>query len=266
MGTAALMALVYTILSIDPAGSRTIRTPISIFSCMALSAGFLLFEGRSKAPFLPKDMWHSPPLPACAAIIALSSAASYASVFASFFMRDVMGCRPITVGLAFLPSSIGTAAVSLVLTEKLTTRFGIKNSLLLSLATSFVGLLLLADVRARGNLVTDVVPAIALLGIGCGSAYNQTLLAATNKAAAIGPGFASALIGSSAVVGGTLGLAVFGTVSAMYRNSVATTDAPIIAAVMAEYRVVFLVAAAAVILAMVVAATSLRSSSPATND
>ena len=82
-----------------------------------------------------------------------------------------------------------------------------------SIAVAAVGLVLFARAPADGNFVQDVLPAMVLMGLGAGVAFNPVLLAAMSDAKPEEAGLASGLINTSQQVGGALGLAILATVA-----------------------------------------------------
>ena len=106
-----------------------------------------------------------------------------AALFAWFFlsalyMQLVLDYTPFQVGLAFLPSNLIMGAFSLGLSAKIVMRFGIKRPLGAGLLFAAAGLALFARAPVEANFWIDVLPAMTLLGIGGGIAFNPVLLAA----------------------------------------------------------------------------------------
>ena len=82
------------------------------------------------------------------------------------------------------------AVFSLGLSAKLVMRFGIRGPLAWGLALAALGLALFARAPIDGSFTLDVLPAMVLLGLGAGVAFNPMLLAAARRrrAVALRPG------------------------------------------------------------------------------
>jgi len=88
-----------------------------------------------------------------------------AILFASFFisalyLQLVLGYNALHVGLAFLPESLLMAVVSVGVSAKLVTRFGLRVPLSVGLVLAAAGLLLLARGPVVGHYATDVLPSM----------------------------------------------------------------------------------------------------------
>ena len=99
---------------------------------------------------------------------------------------------PLEVGLAFLPSMVIWGSSSLLLSDRLVMRFGIRPPLIAGLALMAVGLLLLVRTPVEGTFLIDVLPATLAVGLGAGIGFNPILLAAMSGVAPTEAGLASA--------------------------------------------------------------------------
>jgi MFS family permease len=192
-----------------------------------------------------------------------------AGLFAWFFisalyLQLVLGLGPMQVGLAFLPANVIMAICSLGISAKLVMRFGIRGPLIVGLLLAAFGLLLFAR-ATMDNVWVDVVPAMALLGIGSGIAFNPLLLAAMNDVPASDSGLASGMVNTSFMMGGALGLAVLASMAAARTQQAAALGAGTVEALNAGYQLAFAVGAGFAILAAVIGAVMFKKAgSPAT--
>jgi hypothetical protein len=97
----------------------------------------------------------------------------------------------------------------------------------------------------------DVVPAMALLGVGAGIAFNPLLLAAMNDVPAHESGLASGMVNTSFMMGGAVGLAVLASLAAAKTKASAAGGPLTIDALNTGYHWAFGAGAAFVLLAMV---------------
>ena len=146
----------------------------------------------------------------------LWAAAMFAWFFLSaLYLQLVLGYSPLEVGLAFLPANLIMAAFSLGLSAKLVMRFGIRRPLAVGhAARRGAGSLLFARAPVDGSFLVDVLPAMILLGIGAGMAFNPVLLAAMSDVEPQESGLASGVVNTAFMMGGALGLAVLASLAA----------------------------------------------------
>jgi MFS family permease len=171
------------------------------------------------------------------------------AMFAWFFLSAlylqlVLGYSPLEVGVAFLPGNIIMGILSIGLSAKLVLRFGIKPPLVVGLGLAAFGLLLFARAPVDGNFVVDVLPAMILLGLGAGMAFNPVLLAAMSDVEPTEAGLASGVVNTSFMMGGALGLAVLASVAASRTDTLLAAGESQAAALTGGYHVAFFLGAA----------------------
>ena len=93
-------------------------------------------------------------------------------------------------------------------------RFGIRGPLAWGLALAALGLALFARAPIDGSFTLDVLPAMVLLGLGAGVAFNPMLLAAMSDVEPSRSGLASGLVNTAFMMGGALGLAALASLAA----------------------------------------------------
>ena len=86
--------------------------------------------------------------------------------------------------------------------------------------------LLFTRAPVDGHYVTDVLPAMLLLGAGVGVAFPALMTLAMSGATQEDAGLASGLVNTTAQVGGALGLAVLATLSATRSESLPRRGEP----------------------------------------
>ena len=252
--TTSLMLAVYAIVNGNDAGWRSARTLGLLAAAAVLAAVFLLIESRVRNPLMPLRLFRLRNLSTANVVGALWAAAMFAWFFISaLYMQLVLGYSAMQIGLAFLPANLIMAAFSLGLSAKLVMRFGIRLPLAAGLALSAAGLALFALSPADGSFVLHVLPAMILLGVGCGMALNPVLLAAMNDVAQDESGLASGVVNTAFMMGGALGLAVLASLADARSSSLAASGVDAPAALTAGYHAAFV---AATLFAAVAAALS----------
>ena len=155
----------------------------------------------------------------------------------------MLGYSPLQVGLAFLPSNLIMGALSVGLSAKLVMRFGFRPPLAAGLLLAAVGLLLFARAPVDGNYLVDVLPAMILLGLGAGTAFNPVLLAAMSDVKPSEAGLASGVVNTSFMMGGALGLAVLASLAASRTDTLQAAGDSSLVALTGGYHLAFLVGA-----------------------
>ena len=262
--TASLMLAVYAIVGGNQAGWTSARTLGLLAAAVALLVAFLVIETRVKAPLMPLGLWRVRNVASANVTGALLAAAMFAWFFLSaLYLQRVLGYSALEVGFAFLPGTILWGASSLLLSDKLVIRFGIKLPLLFGLALYLVALLLFARAPVDGNYFADVLPGMLVLGIGGGITFNPILLAAMSGVQPTEAGLASGVVNTSFMFGGALGLAVLASAAASRTDNLLSAGHGAVAALNGGYHVAFMIGAAFAVAAMVVAATLIHADAPA---
>ena len=262
--TASLMLAVYAIVNGNQKGWTSGQTLGMLGAAVVLLAAFLWIESRASAPLMPLSLWKVRNIASANATGILLAAAMFAWFFLSaLYLQRVLGYSPLEVGFAFLPATILWGASSLLLSDKLVMRFGIKTPLVSGLAFYLVALLLFARAPVDGNYFVDVLPGMLILGIGGGITFNPILLAAMSGVQPSEAGLASGVVNTSFMFGGALGLAVLASAAASRTDSLESAGHSAVEALNGGYHLAFMIGAGFALLAMVVAAALIRAEAPA---
>ena len=257
--TAALILAVYAIVNGNDAGWASGQTLGLLGAALALLAIFLVLELRVASPLVPLGLFRNRNVSSANVVGILMAAGMFGYfVFSALYLQGVLGYSPLEVGLTYLPSTILWGACSLVLSERLVTRFGIKPPLIGGLALMTLALLLLARVPVDGNVFLDVIPATVAIGLGAGIAFNPILLAAMSGVEPTEAGLASGVVNTSFMMGGALGLAALASLADSRTTSLSDAVPPAVAAVNSGYHLAFLVGAAYLVGAVAIASALLR--------
>jgi len=258
--TASLMLAVYAVVNGNERGWISFHTLGLLGAAAVLLAAFLAIESRVRAPLMPLGLFRLRNVATANAAGVLWAAAMFAAFFISaLYLQVVLGYSPMQVGLAFLPANIIMAVFSLGLSARLVMRFGIRLPLACGLAVASVGLALFARAPIQGSFLVDVLPAMSLLGLGAGIAFNPMLLAAMNDVDPRDAGLASGVVNTSFMMGGALGLAVLASLAAARTSFMLERGAAQVAALNGGYQLAFALGAACGAVAAVLCAMLLRS-------
>jgi EmrB/QacA subfamily drug resistance transporter len=257
--TASLMLAVYAIVNGNEVGWLSGRTLGVLAAAGLLLAIFLTIEAGVREPLVPLGLFRLRNVAVSNVVGVLWAAAMFAWFFLSaLYLQLVLGYSPLEVGLAFLPGNIIMGFLSLGLSARLVLRFGIRKPLGTGLLLAALGLVLFARAPVDGNFVVDVLPAMLLLGLGAGMAFNPVLLAAMSDVEPRDAGLASGVVNTSFMMGGALGLAVLASLAASRTDTLLDSGDGQLVALTGGYHAAFLVGALFAAAAALLGAALLR--------
>lgn len=212
--TAGLSLLVYALVDANNAGWASTQTLGLGAIALALIAGFVLIELRTKAPLVPFPGIFRLRTITGINITALFVAMSLFSMFffVSLYMQQVLGYDALKAGLSYLPLA-GGIILSAGLASGLVTRFGFKPVLVAGLLLTAAGLVWFAQVSPNGTYLNDILGPSLLSAFGLGFAFVPMTIAAVAGVRPDEAGLASGLINTSQQVGGALGLAILAAIA-----------------------------------------------------
>jgi EmrB/QacA subfamily drug resistance transporter len=258
--TASLMLAVYAIVNGNSEGWTSGQTLGMLGAALVLFVAFLVIESRIESPLMPLSIFKIRNVSAANATGILLAGAMFAWFFLSaLYLQRILGYTPLEVGLAFLPGTIVWGVSSLLLSDRLVIRFGVKVPLLTGLLFYLAALLLFSRAPVDGSYWVDVLPGMLLLGVGGGITFNPILLAAMSGVAPTEAGLASGVVNTSFMMGGALGLAILASVAASRTESLVESGEGTLAALNGGYHVAFMVGAIFAVLSGIIAATLIKS-------
>jgi EmrB/QacA subfamily drug resistance transporter len=258
--TSALMLGVYTI--VDPAakdGWGAARTLELGAGALALLAAFVAREATAAKPLMPLRIFRSRNVTGANLIQVLSVAGMFGMFFlGALYMQRILHYDALEIGLAFLPVTLIMGTLSVRYAERLSMRFGARTLMFPGLGLIMVGLLLFARAPVHGDYVLHILPVMVLFGTGAGICFPALMGLAMSGATPSDAGLASGLVNTTAQVGGALGLAVLATLSASHTQSLSRGGSSTAAALTGGYHLAFVIGAALVGCAILVALTVVR--------
>jgi len=184
---------------------------MAIFVAAAAAfAAFIFVEKRSKDPVLPLDLFKIRTVSAASAVSFLRGVAFFGAVtFIPLFVQAGLG-RVIGDGSLVLNALLVPMIIGAILGGQLTTRFGYRNITFGGLAIMSIGMYLLTFLTATVAL-SQLMIAGAVLGFGVGITFPTVLIAIQFSVDKKRIGVASSLAQFMGNLGGTIGLAILGT-------------------------------------------------------
>ena len=257
--TGGLMLGVYNILQISEKGWTDPQTLILGAVSAALVAAFVFRQSRIDNPLMPLRLFRSRNVSGANVVQALLVAGMFGMFFmGALYMQRVLGYDPLEVGFAFLPATLAMGTMSLKVSDRVNMRFGPRTVLIPSLFAIGAGLLLFARTPVDGNFWADLLAPMVLLGIGAGLSFPALMTLAMSGATQSDSGLASGLVNTSVQVGGAIGLAVLATLSTERSDSLLAEGEATATALNSGYHLAYLVGAALIGVAIVIAITVLK--------
>jgi len=218
LSTVAIGLLVYTIIEAPTQGWGSARTLGSFALTAALGAAFVVRERRTSQPLLDVGLFRNLRFTAASASVAISFFALSGFIFlVTQMFQFLKGYGPLSTGVRLLPVA-SCVAISSVLGTKLAVRFGTKlvvASGLLSMAAFYLWVSTSSVTTGYGTIAAQMV----VLGTGMGltsAPATEAIMGVVPKAKA---GVGSAVNDATRLLGGTLGVAVIGSVYASLYTS-----------------------------------------------
>jgi EmrB/QacA subfamily drug resistance transporter len=212
--TAGLVVLTYGIVATDAHGWGSTRTLVTLALGAALLATFVVIEGLlASAPLVPLRIFRSRAVTAANLVVFCLGGSAFAMwYFLSLYLQEVLGERPITTGLSFLPMTLMVVASAQV-ASRLTSRLGPGRVLAVGMLLIAVGMAGLSQVSAGGSYLADVLVPSVITAAGIGFAFVSVTIAANLGVRGPEAGLASGLVNTSRQVGGSIGLALLATIA-----------------------------------------------------
>ena len=212
--TGGMTLLVYGLSRVathDWSDALTIRT---IGAGLALLVLFLIVEMRSKQPLMPLRLFANRNRSGAFALRMVAGSGTFAVLFfLTQIAQNVLGYSPLRAGFAFLPLGIGVVITAQV-TSRIIGRIGPRVPITLGALAIAGGMLWLSQITDHATYVADMLGPLVILSVGFGLVFFPTTLVAVSGAARNESGLASAVLNVSQQLGGSIGLAVLGTVAA----------------------------------------------------
>ena len=225
LSTAAIALLVYTIIEAPNHGWKGARTLGSFALTAALAAAFAVWERRSKRPMLDLSLFGNPRFTAASASVAISFFALSGFIFlVTQYFQFLKGYGPLSTGVRLLPVA-SCVAISSVLGTKLAVRVGTKLVVASGLLSMTAFYLWVTTAQLSTSYAT-IAAQMVVLGTGMGltsAPATEAIMGVVPKAKA---GVGSAVNDATRLLGGTLGVAVIGSVYASLYASRLTSALP----------------------------------------
>jgi EmrB/QacA subfamily drug resistance transporter len=211
--TAGLFALVFAVIDTNAHSWTSPRTLGLLAVAAALIAGFLAWEHRTADPMLPLRFFRRPAFATSSGVSILVGFAMIGVLYLIIlYLQNVKGYSPLQAGVRTLPLTL-TQALTAANAGRLDRLLGARIKLTTGMLLVAGGMLGLAQMHATSAY--DLIwPFEALLGLGMGLAIPAVSAAGMAAVDVNQSGIASGVINASRQLGGSLGIAVLGSIAA----------------------------------------------------
>jgi predicted MFS family arabinose efflux permease len=213
LSTAAMALLIYTIIEAPNHGWSGARTLAGFAGTAALVAAFVAWERRVRAPMLDVSLFRNPRFTAASASVTVAFFTLFGFIFLiTQYFQFFKGYSPLSAGVHLLPVAIAVGVAS-VLGTKLAVRFGTKI-IVASGLLAVTGFYAWVSTASVSTAYATIAAQMVVYGVGMG----LTSAPATEAIMGVVPihkaGIGSAVNDATRLLGGTLGVAVIGSVYA----------------------------------------------------
>ena len=223
LSSGAIGVLVYTIIQAPARGWNSAVSLAGFAGVVALLAGFVVVERRRARPMIDLTLFRTPAFSAASASVTVAFFALFGFIFlVTQYFQFMRGFGTLSTGVRILPVAITIALGSVTgvaLAGRIGTRAVVTTGLLL-LGASFAWIALSPTFMSYDRIVGQMV----MMGLGLGlttAPATESILSVLPPAKA---GVGSAVNDATREAGGTLGVAVLGSIfTSLYAHHLTTT-------------------------------------------
>jgi EmrB/QacA subfamily drug resistance transporter len=226
LSSTAMAALIYTIIEAPLHGWSSTRTLVGFALAGLLLAGFVLRERQTDAPMLDVRLFANPRFTAASGAVTVAFFSLFGFIFLmTQYFQFIKRYGPLSTGVHLLPvaTSVGIASV---LGTRLAVRFGTKLVVAAGLVMVAAFYAWVAAVVSPGTGYGTIAAQMVLYGVGMGltsAPATEAIMGVVPRAKA---GVGSAVNDTTRLLGGTLGVAIIGSVYASLYSSRLTEHLP----------------------------------------
>ena len=189
------------------------KVVVSLAAAAVLLAAFVVIETRSRYPLLPMRLLRSRDRSGAFGIsLCVGTAILGMFFFLTVFIQEVWGYSPLRTGVAYLPY-VPAILVMTVVAQRGVSRIGARPLLIAGSAIAAGGMFWLSRITEHSTYAGGMLGPALVLGVGLGLVFVPTSLLILTKVDNKDTGAASSLFNVGQQVGGSIGLAVVGTVA-----------------------------------------------------
>jgi EmrB/QacA subfamily drug resistance transporter len=191
----------------------SIKVIVSLVAAVVLLGAFALIEARSRHALVPTRVLRSRNRTGAYLIsLCIGTAVFGMFFFMTIFVQSVWGYSPVRSGVAYLPM-VAAIMVGAGLSSNLVTRIGARPLMIMGPAFAAGGMLWLSQVTEHSTYAGGLLGPMMLTGLGMGLTFVPLSLVSLAGVGNDDAGIAASLLNVGQQVGGSVGLAILGTVA-----------------------------------------------------
>jgi predicted MFS family arabinose efflux permease len=240
-GTLGLAALVYGLSSAGTTPNGVshwgdTKVVASLIAAVVLLASFLVIESRSRHALLPLRIFRNRSRSGAYLIMLCVGTAMFGMFFfLTLFVQDVWHYSAVKTGVAYLPM-IAVILAMAGLSTQLVPRIGARPLLIAASAIAAGGMFWLSRIDEHSTYVGGLLGPMLVTAAGLGLLFMPATLVSLSKVDDRDAGVASSLVNTGQQVGGSIGLAILGTVAwTVVANTIRSSTAAAAAAAKAGH-------------------------------
>ncbi|HEX8855382.1 MAG TPA: MFS transporter [Thermoleophilaceae bacterium] len=213
LSTAGMAVLIYTIIEAPNRGWGAGRSVGGFAIAAVLLVAFVAWERRAQAPMLDVGLFRNLRFSAASGSVTITFFSLFGFIFLiTLYFQFLKGYRPLSTGVRLLPVAT-LVGITSVLGTRLAVRSGTKLVVAAGLVSLAAGLAWTSSASSSTSYLT-IAGQMVLIGSGIGltsAPATESIMGAVPRAKA---GVGSAINDATRILGGTLGVAVIGSVYA----------------------------------------------------
>jgi EmrB/QacA subfamily drug resistance transporter len=217
-GTGGLAALVYGLSSAATTANGVshwgdTKVVASLAAAVVLLASFIVIEARSPHALMPMRIFRNRSRSGAYLIMLCIGTAMFGMFFfLTIFVQTVWGYSALKTGVAYLPM-VAVIMAGAGLSTQLVPRIGARPLLLAASTIATGGMFWLSRISEHSSYVSGLLGPMLVTAAGLGLLFMPLTLVALSKVEDRDAGLAGSLVNTGQQVGGSIGLAVLGTVA-----------------------------------------------------
>jgi predicted MFS family arabinose efflux permease len=185
----------------------------SLAAAVLLLASFVLIEARSRHALMPLRIFRNRNRSGALLVMLCVGTAMFGMFFfLSLFVQQVWGYSALKAGVAYLPM-VGMIMLMAGVSSQLVPRIGARPLLLAGSGIAAGGMFWLSRITEHSTYTSGLLGPMMVTAAGLGMLFMPLTLVALSRVENRDAGLASSLLNTAQQVGGSIGLALLGTVA-----------------------------------------------------
>src|ERR1700737_4157362 len=212
--TGGMVSLVYGLSHVATYGWTDRLTLLALALAGLLLLIFVAIESRSQHALMPFTIFAQRNRDGAYVMSLIIGVAVFGVFFfLTQFLQNILGFCPLVAGVAFLPLSAAIIITAQVV-ARLVGRFGPRPFITIGPLLVAAGLFWLAQINEQTTYLTGLVGPMLLIAVGLGHIFVPLTLMAVSGSTPAESGLAAALLNVGQQIGGSIGIALLGTIAA----------------------------------------------------